>query len=108
MTTEPVTTDSSENSAEVGIDVQRLVRLFSDFEDANQGLEPLDTMLGVTPNGRLVLGGLLPSGKLIGGNGDEEDCPWRVNAKAVVTLISLLKQEFDKANDKAQFREERA
>jgi hypothetical protein len=33
MTTETMMTDSQENSAEVGIDVQRLVRLLDGWED---------------------------------------------------------------------------
>ena len=45
MTTEPMTTDSPENSAEVGIDVQRLVRcsvcnaeITPEFESPEQGV----------------------------------------------------------------------
>ena len=37
MTTEPMTTDSPENSAEVGTDVQRLVRRFDPFYRCDQG-----------------------------------------------------------------------
>mgnify|MGYP007059489444 CR=1 FL=1 len=77
---------------------QRLVRLFAEFEEANTGLQPLDQMLGVTDDGKIVLGPLMPDAT-IAGNGCWHKCDWRVNAKAAVMLIAQMKQEIDKAND---------
>lgn len=76
-----------------------LRELFEDFEEANQKLEALSTMLGVTNDGRFVLGGLMPSGKVVS-QGSDEECPWMVEAGAAVILITRLKQEFDKIHPK--------
>ena len=69
---------------------KQLLSILEMLRDANVAIEPGTKMLGVTAKGAIVLGIMMPSGKLLCYGGIEEDCPWNCEAEAAVTAISKL------------------
>ena len=57
---------------------------------SNASLSPGAKMLGVTSNGNIVLGRLMPSGKILCAGGEAEECPWTCEAESALTVIGCL------------------
>ena len=75
---------------------------WKEFEEANTRIEPMDACLGISDKGKIVMGAIMPDGKLLTTDGDGLNCPWLIKTKTAIDLITAMKGMSDEQyNSKA-------
>jgi hypothetical protein len=87
MTTETI--DTTESGLPLA--ATPLFAILEVVRNANSAIEPGTKMFGVTEKGVIVMGIMMPSGKLLCAGGVEEDCPWNCEAESALTAIGSLR-----------------